>query len=526
MYNMFNDLGIVHQTSYGHTPQQNGITERKHRRLLNVARSLMFQGGIPLRFWSDCVLTAVYLISRLPSSMISGKSPFELIYKKKPNLSHLRCFDCLCFSTILDNSNKLSFSLDDDGKDTSVVDGILQPSFDTADSAQDDVQTPGLRRSSRQSKLPMKLNDYVLNFSVRYGIEEYVIYYKLKGTNLCFATTLNKSIKPTCLKVALSDPNWVEAMNNEMEALNKNNTCTECELPIGRKPIGSKWIWKIKYKASGEIERYKARLVAKWFNQREGFDYDETFSPVVKMVTMRCLISIVVANSWPLYQLDVNNVFLYGDLKEDVYMSLPEGYNSVNNHKVMALSKGELKYFLGIEVLKNDKGLCMTQRKYCLELLHEYGLLAAKPVDIPFPENTDFKVLRYLKGSPSLGLRFNKCSDLKLRAYADADWAKYPKTRKSVTKYCIFLGNSVVSWKSKKQATLSISSSEVEYWLLLHVRLWLGNLLHSLGLKDLYPVPLYCHNSSAIQIAANPVFHEKTKHFELDVHLLREKVKE
>ncbi|GJU04813.1 ribonuclease H-like domain-containing protein, partial [Tanacetum coccineum] len=249
---------------------------------------------------------------------------------------------------------------DDDGKDTLVVDGSLQPSFDTADSAQgmyqegwqsatqiddphwskgnvqygllnsnptrmednlNDVKTPGLRRSSRQSKLPVKFNGYVLNSSVKYDIEKYDSYSKLKGSNLCFATTLNKFVEPTCLKDVLSDPNWVEAMNNDIEALNKNNTWTECDLPIGRKPIGSKWIWKIKYKASGEIERYKARLVAKGFNQREGFDYDETFSHV--MVTVRCLISIVVANSWPLYKLDVNNAFLYGDLKEDVYISLP-----------------------------------------------------------------------------------------------------------------------------------------------------------------------------------------------------------
>ncbi|GJS64961.1 ribonuclease H-like domain-containing protein [Tanacetum coccineum] len=420
-----------------------------------------------------------------------------------------------------------------------------------------DVQTPGLKRSSRQSKLPVKLNDYVINSSVKYCIEKYVSYSKLKGSNLCFATTLNKSIEPTCLKDALSDHNWVEAMNNEIEAINSNNTWTECDLPLERKPIGSKWIWKIKYKASSKIKRYKARLVAKGFNQREGFDYDETFSHVVKMVTVRCLISIAMANSWPLYKLDVNNAFLYGDLKEDVYMSLPEGYNRVNNHKVFKLNKslyglkqaprqwnaklttalvehgfeqskfdyslyvkkkgsmfvallvyvddivitwndeveiksfknflsskflikdlGELKYFLGIEVLKSDKGLCMTQRKYCLELLHEYGLLAAKPVDIPFLENTvlshvetdkdkflnnftsyqklvwkliylthtrpdinyvvhclsqhmhsplqshfkaALRVLRYLKGSPSLGLQFDKCSDLKLRAYADAD---------------------------------------------------------------------------------------------------------
>ncbi|GJV26785.1 ribonuclease H-like domain-containing protein [Tanacetum coccineum] len=100
------DKGVIHQTCCAYTPQQNGIAERKHRHLLNVARSLMFQGGIPLRMWSECILTATYLINRLPSSMLNGKSPYEMIYRKCPSLSHLRFFGCLCFATLINSSDK------------------------------------------------------------------------------------------------------------------------------------------------------------------------------------------------------------------------------------------------------------------------------------------------------------------------------------------------------------------------------------------------------------------------------------
>ncbi|GKE64562.1 putative RNA-directed DNA polymerase, partial [Tanacetum coccineum] len=145
--------------------------------------------------------------------------------------------------------------------------------------------------------------------------------------------------EPTSYIETLSDNNWIEAINNEIEALNRNNTWTICDLPVGRKAIGSKWIFKIKYKSSGDIKRYKARLVAKGFSKRERFDYDETFSPVVKMVTVRCLISIDVKMEWSLYQLDVNNAFLYVDLIKDVYMYIPEGYDCDDKNKVCKLNK-------------------------------------------------------------------------------------------------------------------------------------------------------------------------------------------
>ncbi|GJU24542.1 reverse transcriptase domain-containing protein [Tanacetum coccineum] len=144
---------------------------------------------------------------------------------------------------------------------------------------------------------------------------------------------INKIHKLATYLEAVKDNRWIEAMNQEMVALNRNNTWEITDLPSGRKPIGFKWVFKVKYKASGEVERFKARLVAKGFNQREGIDYEETFLPVVKIVTVRCVLSLAIKNKWSLFQLDVNNAFLYDDLEEDVYMSLPEGYSDVNEKK-------------------------------------------------------------------------------------------------------------------------------------------------------------------------------------------------
>ncbi|KAJ0888786.1 putative RNA-directed DNA polymerase [Helianthus annuus] len=416
---------------------------------------------------------------------------------------------------------------------------------------------------------------------------------------MCLVSSLNKSVEPSSYSEAIKDPRWIEAMNCEMEALNRNNTWVVVDLPKGRKPIGCKWVYKIKYKANGEIERYKARLVAKGFSQKEGVDFGETFSPVVKMVTVRIVLKLAVNNEWPLYQLDINNAFLYGSLTEDVYMSLPLGYfnndknkvcklvkslyglkqaprkwnekltsvlldmgfkQSLCDHSLFILSKndvlvvllvyvddivitgnssveiakikknlsesflikdlGLLKYFLGIEVLYADKSVCLSQRKYCLELLNEFGYLGCKPVGTPIElshvvtnkiENSKvvlenitgfqklvgkliylsltrpdisyavqflsqymhspcqshldiaLRLLRYLKQSPGMGIVFRKTGNFDIKAYVDSDWAKCLLTRKSITGFGIFLGNTLVSWKSKKQGFVSRSTAEAEY---------------------------------------------------------------
>ncbi|KAL1548051.1 Beta-galactosidase 8 [Salvia divinorum] len=147
---------------------------------------------------------------------------------------------------------------------------------------------------------------------------------------------------PQSFEEAMKHKHWRETMKKEIDALIKNGTWEKCTLPKGKKPVGCRWVFTIKRRADGSIERYKARLVAKGYTQVYGVDYSETFSPVAKLSTVRALLSVAACKEWPLHQLDVTNAFLHGELEKDkeVYMEvLPRCLEDFGEGQVCRLKK-------------------------------------------------------------------------------------------------------------------------------------------------------------------------------------------
>ncbi|RVX14100.1 Retrovirus-related Pol polyprotein from transposon RE1 [Vitis vinifera] len=162
---------------------------------------------------------------------------------------------------------------------------------------------------------------------------------RLSSKHKAFISVISSTFEPKTYKHAVSIPHWQTAMTDEIKALEHNKTWDLAILPPNKTAIGCKWVYRVKFKADGSVERYKARLVAKGYTQQEGLDFFDTYSPIAKMTTVRVLLAIAAAKQWYLHQLDVNNAFLHGDLNEEVYMQLPPGFSTPNDPRVCKLKK-------------------------------------------------------------------------------------------------------------------------------------------------------------------------------------------
>ncbi|GAU20755.1 hypothetical protein TSUD_239490 [Trifolium subterraneum] len=196
--------------------------------------------------------------------------------------------------------------------------------------------TNPLRKSNRVTHPPTYLQDYHTTLAstshsaltathpsssqYKFPLSSSISYNHLSPAHKHYICNLSTLTEPPTYEEAMCDEHWKNTVNVELSALLKNKTWDLVKLPLHKKAIGCKWVFKLKLHADGTIERHKARLVAKGFTQTEGIDYTDTFSPVVKMTTVRMFMAIAASQHWPLFQLDVNTAFLHGDLNEEVYM--------------------------------------------------------------------------------------------------------------------------------------------------------------------------------------------------------------
>ncbi|CAL5420691.1 unnamed protein product [Camellia sinensis] len=410
---------------------------------------------------------------------------------------------------------------------------------------------------------------------------------------------------PVIFKNAVQDPKWQQAMDEEIHAIEKNNTWELTNIPKGHKSIDVKWVYKTKLNAQSKIEKYKARLIAKGYKQHLGIDYNEVFAPVARHDTIRLVIALAAPNSWPIFQLDVKSTFLYEDLQEEVYVDQPPGYVCQGNEtKVYKLRKalyglkqapracamfdafkssmmkefamtdlGMLHYFLGIETFwpsfscnnatqlvqqcnsvgtPIDLGLKLTkdpEGKKIDNILYKQMVGSLMYLTITRPDimhgvslisrymehPTELyllaakRIFRYLKGTTDFGILYKKGEQSGLIGFTDSDYASDSNDRKSTSGYIFTMGSGVISWLSRKQPIVTLSTTEAEFVAVASCAcqaIWLRRLLETLQHPHNGSTPIYCGNSSTIKLSKNPVLHGRSKHIDVRYHFLRDLVKD
>lgn len=363
--------------------QQNGVAERKNRSLVEMARSMLVEQDLPLKLWAEAVYTSAYLQNRLPSKAIEDDvTPMEKWCGHKPNVSHLRMFESICYMHIPDQkrrklkakakcgiligySNQTKgyrvFLLEDEKvevsrdvvfqedkkwdwdkqeevKKTFVMSiNDIQESRDQQETSShvlsqiDDHANNGEGETS--SHVLSQVNDQeereTSESPKRYKSMKEILEKAPRMENEEAAQFIKACLvaneEPQTYDEARGDKEWEEAMNEETRMIEKNRTWKLVDKPEKKNVISVKWIYKIKTDASGNHVKHKARLVARGFSQEYGIDYLETFAPVSRYDTIRALLAYAAQMEWRLYQMDVKSVFLNGEL-EEVYVTQPPGF--------------------------------------------------------------------------------------------------------------------------------------------------------------------------------------------------------
>ena len=367
--------GIVSQLSAPGMPQQNGVAERRNRTLMDMVRSMMSYSDLPISFWGHALETAAYILNLVPSKSVPS-TPTELWTGRQPSLRHVRIWGspahvlkgnadklesrtevCLFVGYPRGTKGGLFYSPKDQKVFVSTNARFLEEDYVVDHKPKSKIVLEELRGEGQtQSFIPPVVREETPQETFidapmdtpeprRSGrVIVRPAWYTLLEESYDMIPD-EQNTEPCNYNEALQDKDaelWQKAMQSEMESMYSNQVWNLVEPLDGIKPIGCKWIYKKKRGVDGKVHTFKARLVAKGYTQKEGIDYEETFSPVAMLKSIRILLSIAAHLDYEIWQMDVKTAFLNGNLEECIYMVQPDGFISKGQEHMLCKLKRSL----------------------------------------------------------------------------------------------------------------------------------------------------------------------------------------
>nr|GEW76074.1 uncharacterized mitochondrial protein AtMg00810-like [Tanacetum cinerariifolium] len=500
----YESVGITHNTSVPRTPQQNGVVKRQNRTLIEAARTMLIFAKAPMFLWAKAIATACYTLNRSLVHTLHGKTYYELLKGKKPNVIYFRVFGSLCYPT---NDS------DDLGKLTAKADM---------------VSLLAMHPPKRPVYVPPVHIPAAPTLEIATGSPSIMII-----TEDAPAVTKDSQTPPSDTSFANQENPYDTFDNNSYEPYVAPETSSDAS---------SFETVDIKLDEYGEVLKNKARLVAKGYRQEAGIDLEESFALVTRLEAIRLFISHAAYQNMLIFQMDVKTAFLNGELQELVYVSQPKGFVDPDHPShvyrlkkaLYGLKKAPRAWYDKLSSpsidtpmaerpkLDEDTGEKLIDPTLYRGMVASLMYLSASRPDIVFAvcmcakyqaKPTDKhlqaikRIFKYLKGTIHMGLWYPKDSGFALKAFADADYTGCKDTRRSTSGSAEFLSDRLVSWSSKKQKSTSISTTKAEYIALSGCCaqvLWMRSQLFDYGFV-LNKIPLYCDNQSAIALCYRTV---------------------
>ncbi|GJQ98668.1 retrovirus-related pol polyprotein from transposon TNT 1-94 [Tanacetum coccineum] len=530
-FKTMNKLGIEREFSVARTPQQNRVAERKNRTLIEAARTMLgkFDGkadeGFFIRYSTNSKEFKVFnsrtrIVEENLHVQFSEHAPN--IVESRPNW--LFDIDALTKSmnykpVVAGNQSNGSIDSPFSSSLKDSPDGGFKPSGDeekqyTKDPGNEANEVPSTKDASVNSTNNINtvsstvnavgLEHDVVDVNIVYGCDhdpnmpdmEEIIYSDDDEDVGAEAGMTNLDSYIPKVVQALTDPSWIEAMQDELLKFKLQKVWILVDLPYGKRAIETKWIYRNKKGEKGIVVRNKARLVAQGYTQEEGIDYDEFFAPVARIEAIRLFLAYASFKEFVVYQMDVKSAFLYGKIEDEVYVCQPPGFedpefpNRVYKVKkaLYGLHQAPRAWTATVKIastptetlkpLIKDDNAANVDVHLCRSMIGSLMYLTSSRPDIMFavcacvrfqvnPKNSHLhavkRIFRYLKGQPKLGLWYQKDSPFDLVAYTDSDYARASLYRKSTTEGCQFLGCRLISWQCKKQTVVANSTTKAEY---------------------------------------------------------------